>query len=425
MIVLGVAGCAAQTAPLEYVSSTAVQELPQLHQQQIATTLVKFYGTPSNPTLKTPDMEAETESGVIPLVDQIDPRRLKLGAEVYQRRCAGCHGVTGDGNGEAAAHLVPKPRDYRKGIFKFTSTGYGNQPRRADLVRTLRRGAKGTSMPGFPLLPDDEINAVIDYVIVLSHRGQLEGALAREAEDYEPEEEIEVEILGPESADLIERRWKLASELTVLPLTVQPQRTEETISAGRLAFLSRGCASCHGQDGKGQTDWLSSEFIAAQEALPEDQRIKINYDDWGHVAPAADLTAGMLHGGRRPIDIYRRIYSGINGTPMPAFSQALAQEPDTIWHLTHFVMALVEGRELGPPPTIPPTTEIQPAAEPQPAAETPQAVEAESEPAPAEAPLGESAVEEPTKPEPPKVPNDNSTNSEAPPEPEDNATSGA
>ena len=74
----------------------------------------------------------------------------------------------------AAAYLQPKPRDYRQGIYKFTSTPYGDRPVRQDLVRTIRRGAKGTSMPAFPWLSNEDLEAVIDYVIYLSLRGRVE-----------------------------------------------------------------------------------------------------------------------------------------------------------------------------------------------------------------------------------------------------------
>ena len=86
---------------------------------------------------------------------------------------------------------------------------------------------------------------------------------------------------------------------------------------------------------------MSREFLAKQQSHPGQQ---LNYDVWGQPAPAADLTAGMLHGGRRPVDIYRRISSGINGTPMPGFGQALAAEPETIWQLVHYVLAVVDNR---------------------------------------------------------------------------------
>lgn len=55
----------------------------------------------------------------------------------------------------------------------------------------------------------------------------------------------------------------------------------------------------------------------------------------------------MLHGGQRPIDVYRRIYGGINGSPMPAFKDALAPEPDSIWHLTHYILHLADQRRRG------------------------------------------------------------------------------
>jgi hypothetical protein len=59
---------------------------------------------------------------------------------------------------------------------------------------------------------------------------------------------------------------------------------------------------------------------------------------------SADLTAGMFHGGSQPEDIYRRIFAGINGTPMPGFGQSLASQPDTIWDLVNFVQYISSTR---------------------------------------------------------------------------------
>lgn len=355
---IALAGCSRPQQNFEYVSSAAVLELSELHQRQIRDVLTTFYGTPSNPTLKVPaeDGQSDDEDSEFALVDKFDPKRLAHGAAVYNKRCAGCHGITGDGAGEAAPFLNPKPRDYRKGVFKFTSTGYGNRPRPADLVRTIRRGAKGTSMPAFQWISDEDVSALVDYVIALSHRGQLEEFLVREAGDYDDDEEIDM-AAAPEFADIIERQWEEASTNLVMPLTVEPPRTEKTEQAGWQAFQSLACAKCHGLDGKGQTEWLSPEFIAEVEARREQgEQVSINYDAWGNPAPAADLTSGMLHGGRRPVDIYRRIHSGINGTPMPGFGRELSAEPDKIWHLVHFVLALTEGKKFEPTPTQEPAT---------------------------------------------------------------------
>src|SRR5437588_10402304 len=40
-------------------------------------------------------------------------------ATPYRRYCVGCHGELGDGNGENAMWLDPKPRDFQLGICKF------------------------------------------------------------------------------------------------------------------------------------------------------------------------------------------------------------------------------------------------------------------------------------------------------------------
>jgi mono/diheme cytochrome c family protein len=50
------------------------------------------------------------------------------------------------------------------------------------------------------------------------------------------------------------------------------------------------------------------------------------------------LTAGFYRGGRRPIDIYWRLHSGINGTGMPPQGATLSEQE--IWDLVHFLRAL-------------------------------------------------------------------------------------
>lgn len=349
LVTWALTGCARPPQP-EFALQQKTSELPENHQRQIQASLVRLFGSPVKPRFLGPSDKVVEEGQDPDLAEWGDVSRLELGAAVFQDRCTGCHGPTGDGAGEWAKYLSPKPRDYRSGIFKFTSTPYGSKPTHQDLVRFLRKGAKGTSMPGFPFLPDDELNAVVEYVIMLAHRGELEQKVAAiAAVDLEPDQELKL-VDFTDSLKQIHEQWVGAEHQVVLPLTPQPPMTEETIVKGRQAFVTKGCSKCHGEDGKGQTDWLSSEFIAKQLALPEAERPQINHDSWGNVAPAADLTAGMLHGGRRRIDIYRRIHNGINGTPMPAFAQALAAEPDTIWHLVHYINSVVEGRPLPPMP---------------------------------------------------------------------------
>jgi hypothetical protein len=78
--------------------------------------------------------------------------------------------------------------------------------------------------------------------------------------------------------------------------------------------------------------------------------VEVTPDSWGHKTAAADLTSGMFHGGGRPIDIYRRIYTGINGTPMPGFANTFQQNPEAIWYLVHFIKDTGERRRRNLPP---------------------------------------------------------------------------
>ena len=333
-------GCS-RVADVAYTLRTDAEklDLPEKHEAQIAEYLAMFHGTPSNPRMALPDPIAEpaaaASDGVaaIARVDKpgYDRLTLQLGHQVYAKQCAGCHGTTGDGKGPAGAFLNPPPRDYRNGVFKFTSTPRGSKPRREDLRRILKYGAKGTSMPAFRFLPDEEAEAVLDYVQVLAARGQLEIDLIREATDELDEgDDFDPETVA-EYVQGISDSWDRAEGELIRPLTVDPPRTADTIHQGAVAFAEFSCVKCHGPNARGS------------------KSADVGQDIWGRTAYPANLAMGMLHGGRRPVDIYRRIYSGINGTPMPsskdpntAIGETPEQRSDRIWHLVHFITAVID-----------------------------------------------------------------------------------
>lgn len=319
-------GCSREPEP-EWILSDEVQkwqeeEDTQPYYEVTVAALREHAGTRANPKMVgDPDFDSD---------------QLVRGRDVYEFYCQQCHGVTGDGKGPAADITRPRPRDYRDGVFKFTSTPYGYKPRKEDLMNTVRRGVSGTSMPSFALLNEADLEAVVDYVLALTHRGELENALKLEAEyvhDEEGDTEEETQELRDEYVqDLIAaivRKWEDADGATVYPLTPQPRFTAAHVQRGYEAFLKVGCSKCHGADGRGATEG------------------EIRKDYWEYVTKAADITSGMLHGGDEPIDIYRRIHSGINGTPMPSFSNSLRETPDTLWDLTAYVMYLANVRREG------------------------------------------------------------------------------
>src|SRR5512135_2453234 len=86
---------------------------------------------------------------------------LNRGRAVYRRYCVGCHGIQGDGQGPTAASMVPPPRDFRSGSFKWSCVTGGKLPVDADLLRTLRNGLKGTHMPAFTTMSEEEAGAVV------------------------------------------------------------------------------------------------------------------------------------------------------------------------------------------------------------------------------------------------------------------------
>lgn len=312
------AGCQ-RAEPVQWDSSEQVKKLaPELGQQ-----VTKIVNENAGSVLK-PRMVSERPSNDNSKTVRRE-LQLKHGQAVYMKRCVQCHGVSGDGMGPVADSLYPRPRDYTKGIFKFTSTPYGMKPRRDDLIATLRRGVTGTSMPAFPLLPKEDIEDVVDYVILLAQRGELEVQLANEAE---ASEELDPDYIT-EFIDDVGAKWKDSSGPPTQPLTPQPELTEERVALGRQAFLTKGCSKCHAEDGRGHT------------------QDNIGKDAWGHATRAADLTSGMLRGGQEPIDIYRRILNGINGTPMPGFRNALEAEPETVWNLVSYVLYVSNRRREG------------------------------------------------------------------------------
>jgi len=289
------------------------------------------------------------------------------GYALYRRNCLHCHGVSGAGDGPTAPFLFPAPRDYRKGIFKFTSTPSGDRPARDDLRRTIKNGLHGSSMPAFaPLLTESDIEQVIDYVIFLSMRGETEGALIDEgAISDEKDPNALSDQIVKEIAQGVFQKWKLAQTRVVNPPIPRTPSNRESILRGRELFLGKTsekleCAGCHGQLANGDGPSFVSQDVfnevvfggnpserqARLERMDEKTRTLWNQkpDDWGNPIRPANLNRGVYKGGRRPIDLYWRIAKGINGAQMPAHYPTATEAK--IWDLVNFVLALPYEPEL-------------------------------------------------------------------------------
>jgi mono/diheme cytochrome c family protein len=266
---------------------------------------------------------------------------LRESAELYRQQCLHCHGVEGGGDGPTADFLNPRPRDYRPGKFKFTALNNKARPRREDLLHVLQEGIYLTAMPSFARLSRAQLHGLVDYVRLLGQRGETEVLLI---DEYEASTGIPYETIE-ETYRFVHDRWQdTADELIAFDGEV-PEATPERIAHGRELFLDENganCVKCHGVDARGQG-------LSAKEVNPDTGELEWAKDDWGNEISPRDLTRGIFRFGRRPIDLYRRVYAGINGTPMPAhFGMDITQPDGTkrpldendVWDLVHFVRSL-------------------------------------------------------------------------------------
>ena len=308
---------------------------------------------------------------------------MKQARPLYARHCQHCHGTTGDGQGPTAWSMVPKPRDFRMGIFKYKSTRGPYRPSREDIVHTLDTGVAGTSMPSFKVMLSDEEKAIVsEYVIWLANRGEIEArAIEVVGDDYGKEayadavadEEVEdfneeltefiTEDLPEEFTDwgdAIASKWNQGQmdQMVVRPTVPRTPMTPESIARGRAVYLSDGakCVSCHGESGLGN----GPQTYAFTRRNDGDGYNDVPglHDDWGHVIQPRNLHTGVFRFGRRPIDLYRRIYAGITGAKMPGFGGSLSEEQ--IWDVVNYVLALGEDPTINDRITLPATPDDMP-----------------------------------------------------------------
>lgn len=334
--------------------------------QTIKEELDRIFGTPRQPKLNDIDEAARTKL-------QLDDQRLAVGSRLYRQHCLQCHGVTGDGRGPTAAWVNPHPRDFRQGVFKFTSVdqrvAFG-KPTREDLLRTLREGVEGTAMPAFNLLSESELNPLLSYVIHLSIRGEVEyetfksmtpsldGKLVYDASEKSLPQKIQGLV------KVLVRRWAEADKKPIVvepypaiftdpdplkreeakKLSVQRGHALFTLNEPEIKRLYKDIVI--DKDGKVIEAKLNKLKSAncVQCHVDYGRQSRFKYDVWGTMTKPRDLTLGVYRGGRRPIDLYFRIHSGISGSGMQAFGNDLSGEQ--LWDLVNFIQTLPYRRML-------------------------------------------------------------------------------
>lgn len=208
------------------------------------------------------------------------------GKALYQRYCVFCHGPEGDGRGESAPYLDPKPRDFTKAVFKCRSTPSGSLPLDSDLYDTISRGIHASGMPSWKPLLRQERADLVAYIKTFSSAFQEE---------------------------------KPGAPVSVPP---GPPSSAESVKRGAELFQSMNCWSCHGKDGRGHGP--SAATLT---------------DSKGYPITPFDFTSGTrFKCGETDGEMFRDLLTGLDGTPMPSFGTAMT--PDQMWDVVHYIRSL-------------------------------------------------------------------------------------
>jgi len=202
-----------------------------------------------------------------------------LGQRIFARRCAICHGPDGRGNGPAAPSLIPRPRDFTLGLFKYKSTPRNSPPTDADLTHVVTNGLAASAMPAFgDLLNEPEITAVVGWVKQVAR----------------------LEAPPP-------------------PIAVpNPPGDAQSPERGRALYAQLGCVGCHGADGR-KTGYIQ--------------------DAKGYPTLIRDLTAPWtFRGGSAPEQIWMRLTTGLAGSSMPSYADGASAAER--WDLVHYLQSI-------------------------------------------------------------------------------------
>ena len=355
-----------RSTPAEVASQDAAQVVETLFGSPDQPRWPEGLLDPAETSLVQPDRLARAAGGV-----SSDKEGTQRG--LFREHCVICHGLSGSGAGPASLFQNPYPRDFRHGVFKWKSTDRSSKPTRTDLHRLLVRGAPGTAMPSFSLLSPDDLEALVDYVIYLSVRGEVERRLMAAAiddlgyEETSPEQSLQLTAVGDSEGgqavrDILNRvvtRWHQADRSVVsVPqwTSLQGPSKQQSVDRGKEIFHGpiANCVGCHGPEGNGEVitldydDW-SKEYSTRIGLTPSDREAMRPFRDAGALRPRAikprRLTDGVFQGGGEPDTLFRRITQGIAGTPMPTV-QVVAEEngkgltEDQVWDLVRYIRSL-------------------------------------------------------------------------------------
>jgi len=251
----------------------------------------------------------ENQPAVFARPQKPSPADIEAGKAVFFRKCVFCHGPEGGGDGPESQTHWPRPRNFHAGTFKIRHTASGELPTERDLFLTVTNGLPGSAMPSFERkLTEQERHQVIAFITT---------TFVKDRNFQDPDEDFHVIDYGQ-----------------------QVPSSEESIKRGRDIFMNKAkCLECHGLDGRGDGNLTMK-------------------DEWDNPIVPADLyKCWNFRGNRRdpynPRNIFREVSTGLNGTPMPSFAEALSVQQR--WDVANFVISLCPKEKIDPIKILPAT----------------------------------------------------------------------
>jgi cytochrome c oxidase cbb3-type subunit 2 len=154
-----------------------------------------------------------------------------------------------------------------------------------DILKVITRGVRWTAMVGRADIAEPDRRAIVHYIKSFSPRFEQDRPLAR------------------------------------IPVPVRPAESENLVRVGGQVYQKADCARCHGERATG------------------DGPSGLGKDSWGQPIQASDLTWRPLKRGSVLEEVYLTIATGLSGTPMPSYGEAL--EKAQIWALVYYLDSIV------------------------------------------------------------------------------------
>jgi len=229
--------------------------------------------------------------------DVLEPS-LENGRKVYSENCSVCHGKKGAGDGPGAKVSSPFPRNFIKGHIKLRSTPFGKIPTDKDLFDAITNGSKGTTMPSWEHLAENDRHSLVLYLKTLSKK--------------------------------FEKFVTKGKTHKIVVITDPPKFTLASLERGKELF-TQNCSACHGI--KGRSDGASTKKIVniATDAI------------W----PRNLSKPWKFRRGDKRKQIFQTLRTGLSLTAMPRFSPRIFKD-EQIWDLVNYVQTLSSSQNQNP-----------------------------------------------------------------------------